>query len=131
MERPDFFELKNGSKLKLPFSHTEYQNRLNKLISNKQVNQLKRYNKLFNNWIKSTGEEPVFLNKADIEGNINRLIQYYKNNGYFDVKVEIDSIINTNKAEVLYKIDTDSIYTIDSITYNILPKEIDSLLFLI
>ena len=55
-------------------------NRLNKLISNKQVNQLKRYNKLFNNWIKSTGEEPVFLNKTDIENNINRLIQYYKNN---------------------------------------------------
>ena len=57
-------------------------NRLNKLISNKQVNQLKRYNKLFNNWIKSTGEEPVFLNKTDIDNNINRLIQYYKNNGY-------------------------------------------------
>ena len=103
-------------------------NRLNKLISNKQVNQLKRYNKLFNNWIKSTGEEPVFLNKTDIENNINRLIQYYKNNGYFDVKVEIDSIIKDNKAEILYKIDTDSIYTIDSVTYNILPKEIDSLL---
>ena len=31
MERPDFFELKNGSKVKLPFSQTEYQNRLNKL----------------------------------------------------------------------------------------------------
>ena len=31
MERLDFFELKNGSKVKLPFSQTEYQNRLNKL----------------------------------------------------------------------------------------------------
>ena len=31
MERPDFFELKNGSKVKLPFSQTEYQNRLNKI----------------------------------------------------------------------------------------------------
>jgi len=31
MERADFFELKNGSKEKLPFSQTEYQNRLNKL----------------------------------------------------------------------------------------------------
>ena len=94
------------------FNLYKHNNRLNKLISNKQVNQLKRYNKLFNNWIKSTGEEPVFLNKTDIENNINRLIQYYKNNGYFDVKVEIDSIIKDNKAEILYKIDTDSIYTI-------------------
>ena len=31
MKRPDFFELKNGSKVKLPFSDEEYNNRLNKL----------------------------------------------------------------------------------------------------
>ena len=31
MERPDFFELKNGEKVKLPFTEKEYQNRLKKL----------------------------------------------------------------------------------------------------
>ena len=31
MERPDFFELKNGSKVKLPFTDQEYQNRVSKL----------------------------------------------------------------------------------------------------
>ena len=31
MKRPDFFELKNGSKVKLPFTETEYQNRLKKI----------------------------------------------------------------------------------------------------
>ena len=31
MERPDFFELKNGEKVKLPFTENEYQNRLKKL----------------------------------------------------------------------------------------------------
>ena len=31
MERPDFFELKNGEKVKLPFSDKEYQNRISKL----------------------------------------------------------------------------------------------------
>ena len=102
--------------------------RLNKFISNKQVTQLKRYNRLFNNWIKSNGEEPVFVNNANIENNSKKLIQYYKNNGYFDVKVEIDSIIKNNKAEIVYKIDTDSVYTIDSVTYNIIPKAVDSLL---
>ena len=40
MERPDFFELKNGSKLKLPFSQTEYQNRLDKLRANISKNNL-------------------------------------------------------------------------------------------
>ena len=31
MERPDFFELKNGNKSKLPFSKEEYEKRLSKL----------------------------------------------------------------------------------------------------
>ncbi len=31
MERPDFFELKNGEKVKLPFSNKEYEDRVNKL----------------------------------------------------------------------------------------------------
>ena len=101
--------------------------RLNKFLSNKQVIQLKRYNMLFNNWIKSSGEQPVFLSNEDIEDNSKKLIQYYKNNGYFDVKVEIDSLVKNNKAEIVYKIETDSIYTIDYVTYNIIPKEVDSL----
>ena len=33
MERPDFFTLKNGEKAKLPFSNDEYSQRLNKLRS--------------------------------------------------------------------------------------------------
>jgi creatinase len=40
MRRPDFFELKNGSKIKLPFSQTEYQNRLNKLRTTINKNNL-------------------------------------------------------------------------------------------
>ena len=40
MERPDFFELKNGSKVKLPFSQTEYQNRLNELRTTISKNNL-------------------------------------------------------------------------------------------
>ena len=31
MERPSYFELKNGSKVKLPFTNKEYQNRLAKI----------------------------------------------------------------------------------------------------
>ena len=40
MERPDFFELKNGSKVKLPFSQNEYQNRLDKLRTTISKNNL-------------------------------------------------------------------------------------------
>ena len=31
MERPDFFSLKNGEKVKLPFTNDEYKKRVNKL----------------------------------------------------------------------------------------------------
>ena len=43
MERPDFFELKNGRKIKLPFSDQEYKNRLNKIretMSKKKVDMV-------------------------------------------------------------------------------------------
>ena len=33
MERPDFFELKNGEKVKLPFTDKEYNDRASKLRS--------------------------------------------------------------------------------------------------
>ena len=40
MERPDFFELKNGKKVKLPFSNKEYNQRIDKLRSVMDKNNL-------------------------------------------------------------------------------------------
>ena len=40
MERPNFFELKNGSKVKLPFTDKEYKNRSNKLREEMSKNSL-------------------------------------------------------------------------------------------
>ena len=40
MDRPDFFALKNGSKVKLPFTQTEYKNRLDKLRTVRNDNDL-------------------------------------------------------------------------------------------
>ena len=40
MERPDFFELKNGKKVKLPFSNKEYDTRLNKIRNVMDKNNL-------------------------------------------------------------------------------------------
>ncbi len=43
MDRPDFFELKNGIRAKLPFSDQEYKNRLNKLresMSKKKIDMI-------------------------------------------------------------------------------------------
>ena len=40
MERPDFFELKNGEKVKLPFTDKEYNDRVSKLRSVMDKNNL-------------------------------------------------------------------------------------------
>ena len=40
MERPDFFTLKNGEKVKLPFSDTEYDQRVKKLRNVMDKNNL-------------------------------------------------------------------------------------------
>jgi len=40
MERPDFFQLKNGFKAKLPFSDKEYTNRISKLRTLMSKNNL-------------------------------------------------------------------------------------------
>ena len=40
MERPDFFELKNGDKAKLPFSNKEYDQRVSTLRSVMDKNNL-------------------------------------------------------------------------------------------
>ena len=40
MERPDFFELKNGNKSKLPFTKEEYEKRLSKLRARMDENNL-------------------------------------------------------------------------------------------
>ena len=40
MERPDFFKFKNGEKVKLPFTNSEYQQRVDKLRSVMEKNNL-------------------------------------------------------------------------------------------
>ena len=43
MERPDFFTLKNGEKVKLPFSNKEYDERVTKLrsvMNNKNIDMI-------------------------------------------------------------------------------------------
>ena len=40
MERPDFFTLKNGEKVKLPFSNAEYDRRVNNLRTIMDKNNL-------------------------------------------------------------------------------------------
>ena len=103
------------------------ENRLKKLISEKQITQLKRYNRSFNNFLKGLGQEPVVLSDINYDNNIRRLKQFYNNIGYFDSEVNYDTIVNDNQARVKYKVKTNDRYLLDSITVNIKSKDLDSL----
>ena len=93
--------------------------RLDNLISEKQINQLKRYNLSLNRFLKNLGEKPIKLNEVDIYDNISRIKQYYNNNGYFDSKIITDTIINENQAQIVYNVTTNNRYVFDEITFNI------------
>ena len=102
--------------------------RLSKVLSEKQILQLKRYNNSFNGFLKNLGQEPIMLKDLNVNQNILRLKQYYKNEGYFDSNVYVDTIINENQAKIKYNINTNTRYLIDSITIDVKSRDIDSLI---
>ena len=102
--------------------------RLDNWLSPKQVKELGRYKSGFNNWLKESGEAPVFVDTAATRKNINRLKQFYKNQGYFDTEVKSKNILgNDQKAVVQYFIETGDQYTIESIDKKINSPALDSL----
>ncbi|OUW77320.1 MAG: hypothetical protein CBD72_01255 [Flavobacteriaceae bacterium TMED212] len=101
---------------------------LYKWLSPKQVKELGRYKSGFNNWLKKSGEKPVFLDSTSTQKSINRLKQFYKNQGYFDTKVKSKNVLNVNRnAIVQYFIETGNQYTIESISKKISSTALDSL----
>ena len=101
---------------------------LNKILSSKQVNEIKRYKSSFNKCIKKNGEAPVFVDSSTIAKNIERFKQYYKNKGFFNTHVEVKKrLLPNQKGIVQYLIQTDNQYTIESIREEINSPALDSL----
>ncbi len=102
--------------------------RLSKWFSDKQVMALKNYAVKFNEWLRKTGEAPAVYDALAIEKSKNRIVQYYKNLGYFDVQVRADSLQPKPKRITLqYNITPNQRYLIDSITTAIAAPDLDSL----
>ena len=101
---------------------------LNKILSSKQVNEIKRYKSSFNKWLKKNGEAPVFVDSSTIAKNIERFKQYFKNKGFFNTHVEVKKrLLPNQKGIVQYLIQTDNQYTIESIREEINSPALDSL----
>ncbi len=102
--------------------------RLDNWLSPKQIIELGRYKTSFNNWLKESGEAPVFLDTVSIQKSINRFREFYKNQGYFDTEVLSNNTLGADrKASVQYFIKTGEQYTIDSVSKKISSPALDSL----
>lgn len=102
--------------------------RINKWLSKKQINALQNYGVLFNDWLRKIGEPRTLLDSTAIITSQNRIAQYYKNLGYFDVEVNFDTIkIKKNKVILKYFILPKNKYQIDSIKSIIKSSHIDSI----
>ena len=104
--------------------------KLNKLLSSKQVEQLKKYYLKYNAWLSKNGDPPTLVDSTEISKNIQRLEQYYKNLGYFDVKLSnLRRKIKNNYEEIEYFIDLNERYTIDNIVEEIENKDLKEIYF--
>ena len=102
--------------------------RLEKLISPKQVYQLKKYKVGFNNWLREIGEPPSLYDPNKINSTNKLFKQYYNNLGYYNSK-SISTVTETKQQKVIIKhiITTGEKFLIDSISNRISSKDIDSI----
>ena len=102
--------------------------RLEKLISPKQIYQLKKYKIGFNNWLREIGEPPSIYDSIKINLTNKLFKQYYDNLGYYNSKSKTTvTKIKEKKVKIRHIITTGEKFIIDSISSIIASKDIDSI----
>ncbi len=102
--------------------------RLKKLISNKQINQLKKYKVGFNEWLREIGEPPALYDSVKINFTNKLFKQYYDNIGYYNSKSTTTvTKKKQNTVTIKHQITTGERFLIDSISSNISSKDLDSI----
>jgi len=102
--------------------------RLEKLISAKQVYQLKKYKVGFNSWLREIGEPPSLYDSIKINLTNKLFKQYYDNLGYYNSKsTSTLSEIKNKKVIVKHSITTGERFLIDSVSNIIFSKDLDSI----
>ncbi len=108
----------------------ERKKRLIAIYSQKQVDEIVNYRVGFNDWIKSNGEAPVIVRNDRAERSKNRIEEYYKSFGWLNAKASYEIIKDTVKekrAEVVYRVDRQRPYFVDSIEKRIDSPIVDSI----
>ena len=102
--------------------------RLTKIYSEKQVDQLKKYKRNFNFWLKKSGEPPSIYFENNSNSTSKRLEQYYKNKGFFNASV-VTSIDTKapQKVNVTYQVETGESFVVDQKIEDIASADLDSI----
>ena len=102
--------------------------KLNTLLSPKQVYQLEKYFVRLNTWMKNNGEEPRIVDSLLIKKSISRLNQFYKNLGYFDVETNFEiTELKPKNQEIKYKVNLKEVYIIEDYVEEIKSNELKDL----
>ena len=104
------------------------QKKLNNIFSPKQVLQLKKYFKNFNDWKITNGEKISLIDSSEINRSLDNLNLYFQNIGYLDNSISFKVTKKpTKKGFVDFNIETGSRYYIGKINSKIESKIIDSI----
>ena len=94
----------------------------------KQIIALSDYSEKFNKWLQKTGEAPAFIDSITVKDSKKRILQYYKNLGYYDVSVKTETQqISDKKILLKYLINPKSRYLIDSISSSIESSDLKNI----
>ena len=104
--------------------------RLSKLLSKKQVDRLGKSFLYFgiHNFLKKIGEQQVLFDETKSKKTVQKIENFYKNKGYFDVNAnyKLDSVSN-KKIKVKYNVTLKNPYFLDTIKVKIQTPKLDSL----
>ncbi|MDB2587393.1 outer membrane protein assembly factor [Flavobacteriaceae bacterium] len=104
--------------------------RLEKLISRKQILAIDSAKINFNQWLKNTGNAPVTIDTIKAARSLEQLKKYYYNQGYFNIKGRYSVLkdsVKKNRGRLQYKLTRNKPYKIGDLTYKIESPQVDSL----
>lgn len=81
-------------------------------------------------WMKNIGEAPAIITESAINRTSKSINEYLYSKGFFDskVKYQIDSVNTNKRIKITYLVDEKRPYLLDTITYIVEDRKIDSLL---
>ena len=110
------------------YKNPKREQNLHHFLSKKQTIKLQRVYIGVNNWLKKSGEPPALIDSTKIKKSIKNLKKYYQQNGWYDININYDiNYFDHKKGAITYNIEPGAPYIIDSISYNIDSKTVDSI----